>query len=608
MTSLSPPTEANQSQGTDSDWRLFLRLLPYASRSKNLLLISIVLLIPLSVTGAIQPLIIGQAVSLIRQQPTWSILEGRSLSDGVSVLSSLLLLTIVVRLVFTIVQKFLEEKLGQSITAQIRADLFEHVTSLAVRFFDRTPVGKLITRLTSDVEALGLVFSSGAIGIVNDLFSMVMIAIFMFAVQWQLALILVLMLFPITGLIVYFQKQYRKANYKAREELSVLNSMLQENITGINIVQLFRREQFNSEMFRAVNQRYVHEVNNTIFHDSAVSATLEWVSLVAIAAMLWVGGVFVLQDAINIGTLTAFIFYGQRLFNPLRQFAEKFTMFQAGFTAVERISEILDESIEIRDSEEAHLNLKLGNLPPTSSGEIRFEHVWFAYKPDEYVLKDLDFTIHPGEKVALVGPTGAGKSSIIRLLCRLYEPTKGRILVDGIDIRDLPQAQLRRYMGVILQDGFLFAGDVKSNIALGENYSLAEIQASAKATNVADFIEELPQGYNTQLRERGTNLSGGQKQLLAFARAAIRNPSILVLDEATASLDVATEALIQQALDRLLESRTAIIIAHRLSTIRDVDRILVLKRGQLVESGSHEQLLQENGLYASLYKLQMLNS
>jgi ATP-binding cassette subfamily B protein len=299
-------------------------------------------------------------------------------------------------------------------------------------------------------------------------------------------------------------------------------------------------------------------------------------------------------------------------------------MLQAGFTAVERISDIMNEPIEIRDPEGLQVkrlqvagsgnglqvegstpqNIQLSNL----QGEIRFEHVWFAYKQDEYVLKDLHFTIRPGEKVALVGPTGAGKSSIIRLLCRLYEPTQGQILVDGIDIRDLPQAELRRYMGVILQEGFLFAGDVKSNITLGETYSFEEIQASAEVTNVARFIEQLPQGYDTQLRERGTNLSGGQKQLLAFARSAIRDPSILVLDEATASLDVGTEALIQQALDRLLEKRTAIIIAHRLSTIRNVDRILVLKRGQLVESGSHEELLQQNGLYASLYKLQMLGS
>jgi ATP-binding cassette subfamily B protein len=286
-------------------------------------------------------------------------------------------------------------------------------------------------------------------------------------------------------------------------------------------------------------------------------------------------------------------------------------MLQAGFTAIERINDIMNEPIEIRDPDEGTGAWKLGAGKASLghlSGEIRFEHVWFGYKPDEYVLKDLDFTIHPGEKVALVGPTGAGKSSIIRLLCRLYEPTQGRILVDGIDIRDIAQAELRRYIGVILQEGFLFAGDVKSNITLGETYSLEEVQASAKVTNVDGFIEQLPQGYDTQLRERGTNLSGGQKQLLAFARAAIRDPSILVLDEATASLDVGTEALVQQALDRLLEKRTAIIIAHRLSTIRNVDRILVLKRGQLVESGSHEELLEQNGLYASLYKLQMLGS
>ncbi|HBL11154.1 MAG TPA: long-chain fatty acid--CoA ligase, partial [Cyanobacteria bacterium UBA11162] len=423
----------------------------------------------------------------------------------------------------------------------------------------------------------------------------------------------------------YFQQQFRKANYKAREELSSLNSMLQENITGINIVQLFRREQLNAEMFRAVNQRYITEVDNTIFHDSAVSATLEWIALVAIAAVLWLGGLFILQDRLSFGVLSAFILYAQRLFNPLRQFAEKFTMFQAGFTALERVSDIMNEPIEIRDPEREDRKENTGNfsenlatsfssptlyslLPTPQSGEIRFEDVWFAYKDDDYVLKELDFTIRPGEKVALVGPTGAGKSSIIRLLCRLYEPTQGRILVDGIDIRNLPQAELRRYMGVILQDGFLFAGDVKSNITLGESYSIEEIKSAAKATNIGSFIEQLPQGYDTQLRERGTNLSGGQKQLLAFARAAIRNPEILVLDEATASLDVGTEALIQQALDRLLVQRTAIIIAHRLSTIRNVDRILVLKRGELVESGSHEELLQQNGLYAALYKLQMLGS
>jgi ATP-binding cassette, subfamily B, multidrug efflux pump len=404
-----------------------------------------------------------------------------------------------------------------------------------------------------------------------------------------------------------------QANYQAREELSKLNSMLQENIAGINIVQLFRRERFNSEMFRSINLRYRKEVDRTIFNDSAVSATLEWISLVAIGGVLWLGGIFVLNQKIDIATLSEFILFAQKLFNPLRQFAEKFTIFQSGFTAIERISELMSEPIEIRDSDVAkyqNRNLLTQQLSDRDrqSGEIRFENVWFAYKNDEYVLQDLDFTIRPGEKVALVGPTGAGKSSIIRLLCRLYEPTRGRILVDGIDIRDIPQVELRRYIGVILQESFLFAGDIKRNITLGEDYSLEEVKESARLTNIDRFIEELPQGYDTQLRERGTNLSGGQKQLLAFARVAIRNPHVLVLDEATSSLDVATEALIQEALDRLLGDRTAIIIAHRLSTIRNVDRILVLKRGQLIESGTHEELLQQQGLYASLYQLQMLGN
>lgn len=643
MTDVSPLSATNRNQRSrENDWRLFLRLVPYARRTGRLLFTSMGLLLPLSIAGAVQPLIIGQAISLIRSEDqTWSFLKDRSLSEGLNILIGLLLLTIVIRLVFVAVQGFLVVKVGQQMTAWIREDLFEHVTSLAARFFDRTPVGRLITRLTSDVEALGDVFSTGAIGIIGDVLSILVIAVTMFFLQWQLALMLLFMLLPVTGLIVYFQQQYRKANYKAREELSALNSMLQENITGINVVQLFRREHFNAEMFREVNNRYIKEVDKTIFHDSAVSATLEWISFIAVAGVLWLGGWLVMRETLSFGALSAFVLYAQRLFDPLRRFAEKFTMLQAGFTAVERISDIMNEPIEIRDPEglqvkrlqvesstpanlpfretptlENSLTLRYHEQPSTPqnlqpetlSGEIRFEHVWFAYKHDEYVLKDLNFTIHPGEKVALVGPTGAGKSSIIRLLCRLYEPTKGRILVNGIDIRDLPQAELRRYIGVILQEGFLFAGDVKSNIALGESYSFEQIQSAAQVTNVAEFIEQLPQGYDTQLRERGTNLSGGQKQLLAFARAAIRDPSILVLDEATASLDVGTEALIQQALDRLLERRTAIIIAHRLSTIRHVDRILVLRRGELIESGSHEELLQQDGLYASLYKLQMLGT
>ncbi|GAB4478836.1 MAG: hypothetical protein OHK0037_40880 [Elainellaceae cyanobacterium] len=621
-------------------------LLPYALRHRRLLLISLVMLIPTAIGDAVQPILVGQAISLIRNEPVLGFLRGLTLTQGLNLLVLLLLITIVVRLTFDGLQSFLVQKVGQRITADIRNDLFFHVTSLATRFFDRTPVGKLITRLTSDVDALGDVFSTGAIGIIGNLFSIIVIALTMFTLEWRLASMLIAMLIPITIITIYFQRKYRQANYRAREELSSLNATLQENIVGINVVQLFRREAFNAELFRTINQRYIKEVDRTIVFDSLVSATLEWISLVAIAAVLWFGGVLVLQEALLFGTLASFILFAQRLFDPLREFAEQFTAIQAGFTALERVSDILVEPIEIRDPEirgqgsgvggqgrtrdgvmeyrsdgaehpntptPQHPNSPSPSLSPSpplplppSPGEIRFDHVSFGYKSDDLVLRDLDFTIAPGEKVALVGPTGAGKSSIIRLLCRLYEVTSGRILLDGVDIRDMPQAELRRRMAVIFQDGFLFAGDVKSNIALGENYSMAEIERAAKQTNVAKFIEQLPQGYNTELRQRGTNLSGGQKQLLAFARAAIRNPPILVLDEATANLDVGTESLIQEALETLLEGRTAIVIAHRLSTIRSVDRILVLKRGQLVESGSHEELLAQNGLYASLYRLQML--
>jgi len=592
-----------------NDWGLILKLKPYLLHHQIIFILAIVLLIPIALAGAVQPLIVGQAISLLRGEEVWSILKGKDLTQGVNLLIIFLLCTLGVRLSLLSIQGYLVQKIGQEITAGIRKDLFTHVTSLSTRFFDATPVGRLVTRLTSDVEALGNVFASGAIGILSDLIYMLVISITVFRIEWHLATILVLMLIPVMGVMIYFQKRYRQANYSSREELSKLNSMLQENVMGINVVQLFAREKYNSEMFEKINDRYRLEIDKTIVSESSVSATLEWISLMAIGAVLGVGGWLVLGENLSLGMLSAFILFSQRFFEPLRQFADKFTMFQAGFTAIERITELMNEEVEIQDVATQHLkNLPLIEHDSTNLGEIRFDHVWFGYKPSEYVLKDLNFTIHPGEKVALVGPTGAGKSSIIRLLCRLYEPIRGNIYLDGINIRELPQAELRRYIGVILQESFIFAGDVKGNIALGEDFSLREITAAAQETNVEPFITQLPQGYDTELRERGTNLSGGQKQLLAFARVAIRNPRVLVLDEATSSLDVVTERQVQEALDKLLIKRTAIIIAHRLSTIRNVDKILVLKKGEIIESGSHEQLLAQEGLYANLYRLQELNN
>jgi ATP-binding cassette subfamily B protein len=583
------------------------------------LALSVVYLPPLALSQAIQPVILQRAIDGPIAAGRW---------QNLWVFALLLVLTGIVRLVFQALEGYSSQKLGQLLTFDIRNDLFRHVTSLATPFFDRTPVGKLITRITSDVEALGDVFSTGAVGVVSDMFTIAAIAVVMLLLRWNLALFLILLLIPISLLVVWLQNLYRNANFRVREELSTLNAQLQENILGVSVVQMFRREAHNSKQFYANNQRYIQQVDRTIFYDATLSSVLEWVSWFGVAGIIWLGGGEILETValrgetwiaqslpfvpaplqqqaaqpLTFGNLYAFIIFSAQFFNPLRQLAEKFTSLQAGFTAVERITGLMGLPIDIRDPAQPK------PLPQPLRGEVCFEQVSFAYKPNEWVLKDLSFTLRPGEKVALVGPTGAGKSSIIRLLSRLYDVSAGRICIDGIDLRDLAQADLRRHLGVILQDPFLFAGTIRDNIALGETYAEADLRRSAQLMNVEPFILQLPQGYDTPIRERGANLSTGQKQLLAFARAMVRDPQILVLDEATASLDVGTEALIQEALETLLRDRTGIVIAHRLATIRNVDRILVLQRGELKEQGTHAQLMAANGIYASLYNLQSLQA
>ncbi len=599
------------------DWRLLGVLWPYARRQQKLLWLSLAFLPPLALADAVQPLILQRAID----GPIAQASQGSGSLSGLEIYGILLLATILLKLVFQALEGYTSQKLGQAMTRDIRSDLFAHVLTLPSRFFDRTPVGKLITRITSDVEALGDVFSTGAVGIVSDLFTLMVIGGVMLSQRWDLGLLLIVIVVPMALLVNYLQERFRDANFRVREELSRLNAWLQENILGVSVVQIFRREQYNSEVFRQINGRYIREVDQTILYDSALSAVLEWVAWLAIALLLWVGGQQVVtvatlqmrtwvaqvapalpapQDPLTFGGLYAFILFSQRFFNPLRQLAEKFTALQSGFTSVERITAIMEIPAEIKDP--AHPQ----GLPPQAQGEVRFENVCFGYNPADLVLKNLSFTVRPGEKVALVGPTGAGKSSIIRLLCRLYDVTSGRILVDGIDIRDLAQDQLHRHIGVILQDGFLFAGDVQDNITLGDPGQEAQVRQVARTLNLDGFLAALPQGYKTSVRERGNNLSGGQKQLIGFVRALWRDPKILVMDEATASLDMGTEAQIQTALETLLSDRTAILIAHRLSTIRNVDRILVLQRGQLREQGSHEELMALDGIYASLYRLQAM--
>ena len=584
--------------GAVADWRRVRRLGRYLVRDRRRLLVALLLLLPLAFAGALQPVLLGQAVSVLRGEPSLPFLSGMSLSASIRVIIGLYFVSVLLRLGLQGVQQFSILAVGQRLTARIRDDLFEHALSLSLRFHDRMPVGKLLTRLTSDVDALAEVFGSGAVGVLNDLVSLLVLASTMLFIEWRLGLLLLFTQVPVTLAVLWLQRRYRKANYRVREELSQLNADFQENLQGLEVVQMYGRETVNSARFLRTGMHYRSAVNGTIFFDSSISAFLEWVALAAIALVLALGGLMVTNGAMGLGTLTTFILASQRLFDPLRQLAERFTQIQGGLTAVERIGELMEEPLEIAEAK--------GVLPHRSGGggEVIFENVSFAYRPDDPILRNLSFRIAPGEHVALVGPTGSGKSTIIRLLCRLYEPQQGRILLDGRDIRTIPMADLRRELGVVLQDTFLFSGNVADNLRLNASVSDRELAQVCAELGLNELLAKLPNGLETELRERGGNLSSGERQLLAVARVAIRKPTVLVMDEATAFMDPSTEATLQADLDRLLQKRTAIVIAHRLATVEASDRILVLRRGELIEQGTHRELRARGGLYAQLADLQ----
>ncbi|MGB7564758.1 MAG: ABC transporter ATP-binding protein [Prochlorococcaceae cyanobacterium] len=581
-------------------------LLPYIGRERRRLTLSLVLLIPVALAAAVQPLLVGQAISALRHEPTMAWLAGQSVPQALRTLVGLLLLAVLVRLALQGVQTYNIQVVGQRLTARIRDDLFAHALALSLRFHDRTPVGKLLTRLTSDVDALAEVFGSGAIGVLADLVTLLVIAFTMISIEHRLGVLLLAIQVPVTFAIVWLQGRYRKANYRVREELGQLNADLQENLQGLEVVQMFRREAINSRRFATTAQAYRRAVDGTIFYDSAISASIEWVALAAIAVVLALGGLLVDRGSMGLGTLTTFILFSQRLFDPLRQLAERFTQIQGGLTAIQRIDELMEEPIEIAELPVGQISAAAvrSGAERASAGEVVFENVSFAYRSDDPILTDLSFRIAAGEHVALVGPTGSGKTTVIRLLCRLYEPQRGRILLDGIDIRQLPIATLRQRLGVVLQDTFLFSGSVADNLRLDAPIDDVELLRLCNELGLEGLLERLPDGLATELRERGGNLSSGERQLLSVVRVAIRNPSVLVMDEATAFMDPSTEATLQHDLDTLLSKRTAIVIAHRLATVEAADRILVLRRGRLIEQGTHRQLRAAGGLYAQLADLQ----
>jgi ATP-binding cassette subfamily B protein len=573
--------------------RLFGYLRPYA----GLVALGIFLLLALAGLDLLGPLISKVAVDryIVPRDPSGLPLMAAAFL-GAQLLSSAL----------RYVQNLLTQTLGQRVMFDLRMQVFSHIQDMSLSFYDHNPVGRLITRLTNDVDALNELLTSGAVSIFGDVFSLATIAIALFVLNWRLALIS-LCVMPLLYLTVrWFQAGMRQAYRDIRMRLAIINGYLNENLSGMQIVQLFNRQGRNFAHFDQLNRDHLDANKQSIFYFSLFYPVVELFMNVCLALVIWYGGRQVLGDTLTVGALTAYLSYVQRFFMPIRDLSEKYNILQGAMASSERIFKLLDHEPEVRDPAIPAEPAALGR----GHGRIEFRNVWFAYVDEEWVLKDVSFTVEPGETVAFVGATGAGKTSLMSLLSRFYDVQRGQILVDGVDVRDVPQRELRRRIGAVLQDPFLFSGTIASNIRLlNPDLTDQQVRAAARAANAAGFIEALPLGYDTEVYERGAGLSMGQRQLIALARAIAFNPDVLlVLDEATANIDSETEARIQEALGAFMASRTGIIIAHRLSTIQHVNRILVMHRGRLVEQGSHAGLLRVNGIYRRLWELQAIDA
>ena len=575
------------------DANLFKRLFVYIKPYRLVFTAVFLAVIFLSIFSIARPLILQRAID---DNITTQTLEG--FLPYIILMLVVLTLEVVCQLLFI----FYASWLGQSVIKDIRVKLFNHMLQFKMKYYDTSSVGVLITRAVTDMERIGDIFGQGLFMIFRDILTMLVVFGAMFYINWQLTLIVFIMLPVVLYATKLFQKYMKKAFEEVRTEVSNLNSFVQERVTGMKILQLFTREETEYKKFQEINERHKKGWLKTVWYNSIFFPVAELSSSVTVGLIVWYGGLnVVLQNtAVTQGDLFAFIMMTPMLFRPLRQIADKFSTLQMGMVAANRVFKVLDTSSQIKDTG----TLEVGHL----KGRLIFNDVHFSYVEDEEVLKGISLNIKPGEKVAIVGSTGAGKSTIINVLNRFYEINKGKITIDDIDINDIKLASLRDQIAVVLQDVFLFADTVMSNITLNHpEITKDEVIVAAKKIGIHDFIDSLPGGYDYNVKERGAMLSSGQRQLISFLRAYVTNPSILILDEATSSVDSYTEQLIQDATDTITAGRTSIIIAHRLATVKKADRIIVLDAGKIVEQGSHKELLKiENGYYKNLYEVQFL--
>ena len=567
-----------------------LRLLSYMKPYLGWFLLCLALVLALTGFDLYRPILIGDAIDLFETQGNYDVIIDTAIKYGI---------VLALSFVFNLVQTWVLQKMGQRIILTVRKELYAHIQSLSCRYFDLTPVGKLVTRVTNDVEALNEMYSGILVRLFRNIVKIIGLAIVMLTMDLKLALISFVLLPVVAVLTVVFRKISRKTYRITRTRLTDLNTFLSENISGMRVIQIFGREERKFDEFNDRNYKYYRAFYREMLVFAIFRPLIYILSVLSLMLVLGVGSREVLGNVISIGTLYIFAQYIQSFFEPIQELAEQFSTLQSSLASAEKIFTIMDEDALVPES---------GNpvVLPEIKGRIEFDHVWFAYDNENYVLRDVSFVIEPGQKVAFVGATGAGKSSILNLIGRYYDIQQGHIYIDGVDIRNISKKQLRSAIGQMQQDVFIFEGTVESNIRLyDEDITSEEVREAAEYVNASRFIEKLPNGYEEPVSERGSTFSAGERQLLSFARTLAHKPSILVMDEATANIDTETEALIQEALEKLMKGRTTIMVAHRLSTIQHADCIMVMHKGKIRERGTHQELLAQNGIYKKLYELQI---